>query len=291
VLERGFAFPAKTLQLFQSEKVTGFAGVATTFSRLLQIPELATTQLPHLRYLTCAGGPLLPAQYARLRSALPEVKIFPMYGMTECARIAYSPSQIAEQNPAALAQTVTNLSAWIVDDTGNPVKTGVTGELVVRSSFIAYGYWRNVEATAEKFKTGDYFNDQILYTGDYFRQDEQGYFYFVGRKDEILKSGGEKVAPIEIENVLLELPEVHEVCVVGVEDADLGEAVAALLVLKEGATLSEKQIQQHCRKARLEQIKIPKFIRFVSELPKSHNGKILRRQARLLQHPNLENAP
>jgi acyl-coenzyme A synthetase/AMP-(fatty) acid ligase len=134
------------------------------------------------------------------------------------------------------------------------------------------GYWQNPEATAKRYRPGPLPGERLCYTDDLFRMDEAGYFYFVGRQDDIIKNRGEKVAPKEVENILYELPGVVEAAVIGVPDPILGQAVKALVVL-DGATLTKAQVLAHCR-AHLEDFMIPKYVEFRDELPKTTSGKI-----------------
>ena len=134
------------------------------------------------------------------------------------------------------------------------------------------GYWKAPEETAERFRPGTLPGEKLCYSGDLFRMDEEGFFYFVARKDDIIKSRGEKVSPREIENVLYELPEILEVAVIGVPDQQLGQAIKAIVVARQDS-LTVQDVLRHCRK-HLEEFLIPKYVDFVKSLPKSHNGKI-----------------
>ena len=150
---------------------------------------------------------------------------------------------------------------------------GSTGELVVRGSHVMRGYWDKPAATAERLHTDAATGHTVLHSGDIFRTDSEGYLYFVARKDDIIKSRGEKVSPREVENVLYGLDGVLEAAVVGVPDALLGEAVKAFVTLKTGVLLTERDVIRHCR-AHLESFMVPKTVIFVDELPKTDTGKI-----------------
>jgi len=166
-----------------------------------------------------------------------------------------------------------NEEVYIVDEKGNRVGPGVVGELVVRGANVMLGYWEMPEETAKRLRPGPFPGEIVLYTGDLFRMDEEGYLYFVARKDDIIKSRGEKVSPKEIENVLYEIDGVVEAAIIGVPDTVLGEAIKAFVVLKEGISLTEKDILRYCSR-HLEDYMIPKYVEFRRELPKSENGKI-----------------
>jgi acyl-coenzyme A synthetase/AMP-(fatty) acid ligase len=135
------------------------------------------------------------------------------------------------------------------------------------------GYWGKPEATARKLKPGPLPGEQVLYTGDYCRMDAEGYLYFVGRGDEIIKSRGEKVAPKEVENVLMDIPGVREAAVIGVPDELLGQAVKAFVVMEQGRIMGERQLQKECQR-RLENFMVPKSIVIVPSLPTTDTGKL-----------------
>jgi acyl-CoA synthetase (AMP-forming)/AMP-acid ligase II len=172
-----------------------------------------------------------------------------------------------------------NEEVYIVNDNGEKVGPGEVGELVVRGSNVMMGYWENPEATAKVLKPGRYPGERVLYTGDLFKMDEDGYLYFVSRQDDIIKSRGEKVSPKEVESAIYELPEVLEVSVVGVPDDVLGQAVKAKVVLKDGKnSLTERQVIAHCMQ-KMERFMVPKYVDFVAALPKTFSGKVMKREA------------
>jgi acyl-coenzyme A synthetase/AMP-(fatty) acid ligase len=144
---------------------------------------------------------------------------------------------------------------------------------VIRGATVMRGYWEKPEETAKKLRPGPLPGEMVLYTGDYCKLDDEGYLYFVGRMDDIIKSRGEKVAPKEVESAIVDLPGVREAAVIGVPDPILGQAVKALVVLDEGSTVTERDIQSQCSR-RLENFMVPKFIEIVAELPKTTTGKI-----------------
>jgi acyl-CoA synthetase (AMP-forming)/AMP-acid ligase II len=168
---------------------------------------------------------------------------------------------------------------WIVDENDRRVGPGVVGQLVIRGATVMKGYWGKPEATERKLKPGPLPGELVLYTGDYCRMDEEGYLYFIGRSDEIIKSRGEKVAPKEVENALMDIPGVREAAVIGVPDELLGEAVKAFVVAENGQMLGEKQLQKECQK-RLESFMVPKSIAIVASLPRTDTAKLNKRALR-----------
>jgi long-chain acyl-CoA synthetase len=271
VLEKSFVYPAAILQKMVKERVTGFPGVPTMFAILLQM-DLSAYDLSALRYVTNTGAALPPAHIATIRDKFPWVQVYSMYGVTESKRTLYLPPEEIDRRPGSVGIAIPNTEVWIEDEAGNRVGPTEVGELVVRGSHVMCGYWENPEATARSFRPGPFPGEQVFRTGDLFRMDADGFLYFVGRKDDVFKCRGQKVAPKEVENVLYGIPGVVEAAVIGVPDPVLGHAPKAFLVL-DGVELSEADILRHCR-AHLEDHMLPKRIEFWDELPKTTSGKI-----------------
>lgn len=276
VLERSFAYPHAVLEKIKQEKVTGFPIVPTIAALLLQM-DLGKYDFSSLRYLTNTAAALPTEHIARLRTSFPRAKLFSMYGLTECKRVSYLPPDQLDLRPGSVGKGMPNEEVYIVDDKGNRVGPGVVGQLVVRGSNVMKGYWEMPEATASALKPGPLPDEHVLYTGDLFKMDEEGFLYFVGRMDDIIKSRGEKVGPKEVENVLSSLEGVAEAVVVGVPDQILGQAVKAFIQVKEGMSLTEKDVLRHCSR-HLEDFMIPKIVEFRALLPKTANGKINKRE-------------
>jgi amino acid adenylation domain-containing protein len=273
VLERSFTFPAQILNLMVDEGVTGFPGVPTIFSILAELKSLKDYDLSRIRYVTNTAAALPVKHILMLRDIFPAARIYSMYGLTECKRCTYLPPKDIDRKPASVGIAIPNTEMWIVDEDGNKVGPGIVGQLVIRGATVMKGYWEKPEATAKKLKPGPLPGEQVLYTGDYCKMDDEGYLYFVGRMDDIIKSRGEKVAPKEVENMLMNIPGVKEAAVIGVPDDILGQAVKAFIVLEEGITMGEKQLQKECQ-SRLENFMVPKYIVEVTDLPKTDTGKI-----------------
>jgi long-chain acyl-CoA synthetase len=279
VLDKGMVFPHVTLTRMAAEGVTGFGMVPTMAAVLLGL-DLAKYDLSRLRYVTNAGAALPTEHVRRFRAALPHVDLVLMYGQTECLRIAYlEPSQV-DGRPDSVGFGMPNQEVFILDEAGQPVAPGTPGELVVRGSHVMRGYWKLPEQTEAKLRPGRFPGERVLHTGDLFRRDAEGYLYFVSRQDDIIKSKGEKVSPREVEDALFALAEVQEAAVVGVADPVIGQAVKAVLVLREGASLSAREVQRHCAQ-RLEDFMVPSIVEFREELPKTTTGKILKRELAL----------
>lgn len=276
VLERSFAFPAQVLGLIADEGVTGLPGVPTVFSTLLGLKSLKEHHLSSIRYVTNTGAALPEKQIRQLRDLLPAARIYSMYGLTECKRCTFLPPEDIDRKPLSVGIAIPNTEMWIVDENDQRVGPDVVGQLVIRGATVMRGYWGKPEATARRLKPGPLPGEQVLYTGDYCRMDADGYLYFIGRSDEIIKSRGEKVAPREVENVLLDVPGVSEAAVIGVPDELLGQAVKAFVVIEQGRTLGAKQLQKECQR-RLESFMVPKCIVIVPSLPRTDTAKLNKR--------------
>lgn len=277
VLERSFTFPIKVLEVMVRERVTVFPGVPTMFSMLMNLQSLPSFDLGALRMITNTAAALSEAHIQRLRALFPQATLFSMYGLTECKRVTYLPPEQLDIRPTSVGRGMPNEEVWLVDEAGQRLPNGSRGELVVRGSNVMLGYWEKPEATAQRLKPGPTLGGQagapVLYTGDLFRTDADGYLYFVARKDDIIKSRGEKVSPKEVENALYAIEGVLEAAVIGVSDELLGQAVKAFVVLKPGVELTEREVIRECL-ARLENFMAPKRVVFLDALPKTDTGKI-----------------
>lgn len=273
VLEKDFVYPVAILQRLLEEKVTGFPGVPTVFALLFKTSLLERMDFPALRYISNTGAALPIEFIKKLRVSFPKARIYSMYGLTECKRVAYLPPEDIDRKPGSVGHAMPNCEVYLADDEGHPVQRGKIGELYVRGSNVMQGYWSLPEETARALGPGRHSYERVLRSGDLFKMDEDGYLYFVGRKDDIIKSRGEKVSPKEVENILYQLEGVEEAAVIGVRDEVVGQAVKAFVKITPPHRLTERQVIQYCAK-NLENFCVPKYVEFVDELPKSENGKI-----------------
>jgi len=276
VLERSFTYPEVALRRAVAEGVTGLPLVPTMSAILLQM-DLTRYDWSRLRYITNTAAALPTEHIIRLRRLLPHAKLFSMYGLTECKRVSYLPPEEIDRRPGSVGRGMPNEEVYVVDDGGRRVGPGVVGELVVRGANVMCGYWELPEETARRLKPGPLPDEKVLYTGDLFRCDAEGFLYFVGRKDDMIKSRGEKVSPREIENVLYAHPEIAEAAVIGVPDEILGQAIKAIVAPRSGSALDEQAVLRYCAE-RLEDFMVPKYVEILSTIPKTANGKIDKRQ-------------
>lgn len=266
-----FTFPAAFLERLAAERATVLPGVPTLWAMLLGM-DLAAFDLSSLRCLTNTGAALSPAHLQRLRQALPQARLFAMYGLTETKRTLYLPPEWLDQKAGSVGIAIPGTEVWIEDERGQRLGDGAVGELVVRGGHVMLGYWNAPELSAQRFPPGPLPGERLCRTGDLFRRDADGCHWFVGRRDDLLKSRGQKVAPIEIEHTLRELPEVVDAAVIGVDDGTLGTAIVAHVVPR-AATLDARAVLRHC-KARLEDFKVPDRVVFHAALPRTQNGKV-----------------
>jgi amino acid adenylation domain-containing protein len=273
VLERSFNYPAKVLKTMVAEGVTGFPGVPTIYAMLAEMKNLKEYDFSKIRYVTNTAAALPVKHILVLKELFPAARIYSMYGLTECKRCTYLPPEDLDRKPTSVGIAIPNTELWIVDEDDKKLGPNEVGQLVIRGATVMKGYWEKPEATAKKLRPGPIPGEQVLYTGDYCRLDEEGYLYFVGRMDDIIKSRGEKVAPKEVENVLYNIQGVKDAAVIGTPDELFGQAVKAFCVLEEGVTLTEKDVIRACQQ-KLEPFMVPKYVVFVPELPKTTTGKI-----------------
>lgn len=268
VIDNRFLYPEVVLDTMEQEKVTGFSGVPSNFLILLGNSTFASRILEHLRYFTQAGGAMAPETIRKLIAAFGHKEIYIMYGQTEAApRVTWLPPERLHEKVGSIGIAVPGITIELLDDQGTSVAVGETGEIVVSGPNVMMGYWNQPNENREVLKNGK------LHTGDLAKWDDDGYLWVVGRKKEIIKSGGNRVSAKEVEECLLANEKVLEASVVGVPDNVLGEAIRAVVVLKNGFESDQKEIQTYCRK-HLADFKIPKQVVFLDALPKYQSGKV-----------------
>lgn len=277
LLERSFTFPAKTLSRMRDEEATVFPAVPTVYAKILEMshPE----PFHSVRCLTNAAAGLPPAFHEGLRRIFPNALLFRMYGLTECIRVCYLEPELIDAKPTSVGKAIPGTEAFVLDDFDKRVEPGETGLLYVRGQHIMMGYWRAPELTGRMLRNGPYAGDRMLCTHDHFTVDADGDLYFVDRSDDIIKTRGEKVSSVEVENALHEISGVRHAAVIGVEDDVLGQAIRAYVVLQEDAELSEQEIIRVCR-SKLENFMVPREVLLVEELPHTESGKVSKKSLR-----------
>ena len=268
VLENSFMYPNVVLENMAREKVTGFAGVPSTFAILCHRSNFKNAGLPALRYITQAGGPMSHEMAYEIIKTMPQARLYIMYGQTEAsARLSYLAPEDLQRKYGSVGKAIPGVTLDVLNEAGEKVAPGETGEIVATGDNIMTGYWANPEETSKTVR------GNRLYTGDMATVDDEGYIYIISRKTELIKSGGHRIAPREIEEVLLKDPRVFEAAVVGKKDTIAGESVCAFVVLKDGCECGKNDLLRLCSE-HLPGFKVPREIRFIKTLPKTESMKV-----------------
>jgi len=262
--------PAKALQVIGRDRVTVFEGVPTMYAAMLHDPASRSADVSSLR-VCISGGAALPVEIMRGFEQAFGCMILEGYGLSETSPVASFNHPDKVRKPGSIGTPVEGVQMRVVNDAGAELPAGEIGEIVIRGHNVMRGYWRNPEASADAI-TGGWFR-----TGDLARVDEDGYFYIVDRKKDLIIRGGFNVYPREVEEVLYEHPAVAEAAVIGIPHADLGEEVGAAVKLKPGATAAPAELRTFVRD-RVAPYKYPRDVWIVPDLPKGPTGKILRRE-------------
>jgi long-chain acyl-CoA synthetase len=262
--------PGKALEMFGRDGVTIFQGVPTMYGAMLHHPDREQADVSKVR-VCVSGGASLPVELMKAFEEAFGAKILEGYGLSETSPVASFNHPDKERKPGSIGTPIRGVEMKVVDDDGQEVAQGEVGEIVIRGHNVMKGYWNREDATREAIRDG------WFHTGDMAKVDEDGYFFIVDRKKDLIIRGGMNVYPREIEEVLYEHPAVREVAVVAVPHDDLGEEVGAAVALKEGESVGEDELRDFV-KEQLAAYKYPRKIWFVDELPKGPTGKILKRE-------------
>ncbi len=289
VIENRFLYPNVALDTFETEECTGISGVPSTFAILLNRSNFAERKLPHLRYVTQAGGGMSPELTRRLLTVLPDTKILIISGATEAsARLSCLPPKDLPRKIGSIGKAIPNVELRVLRPDGSETDVGEEGEIVARGSNIMSGYWGDPEGTAEVLDEHGY------HTGDLARRDEEDFMFVVGRKKDFIKAGAHRISAKEIEEIILESAEVHEAAVIGVPDEILGEKIRAFVVARDGSEFDPSVLERFLKR-KLPPYKVPTDIVVRDELPKNESGKImkqiLREESRPLSGGRARSAP
>ena len=273
-----FVFARDIFSALVSARITALAGVPTVWS-LLANGGLAKHRFPDLRYITNTGGAMPQEVLKVLREALPTTKIFLMYGLTEAFRSTYLPPEQLDRRPTSMGRAIPDNEILVLNEQGRPCAPGEVGELVHRGSTVSMGYWGNREATDRVLKPnpllppelGDC--ERVCYSGDLVKMDEDGFLYYVGRRDTMIKSSGYRISPTEVEEVLFETGKLRQAAVIGVPDEVLGQCIKAFVVPKDGEDVGSEALLVHCAE-KMPRHMVPKYLELMAELPKTSSGKV-----------------
>jgi acyl-CoA ligase (AMP-forming) (exosortase A-associated) len=275
-----FVFARDIVQTLLKERITGLAGVPTLWSLLAQPSSTLDKQpLPDLRYITNTGGAMPQAVLKILRQALPTTRIFLMYGLTEAFRSTYLPPEELDRRPTSMGKAIPDTEIVVLNEQGQLCQPGEVGELVHRGPTVSLGYWNRPEDTARALRPnpllpaemGDC--EKVCYSGDLVRTDDEGFLYFVGRRDTMIKSSGFRISPTEVEEVLFQTGKLRGVAVIGLPDAMLGQSIKAFVVPRDGETLDVATLLEICAD-KMPRYMVPKAVEVLGELPKTNSGKV-----------------
>ncbi|HEX8103614.1 MAG TPA: long-chain fatty acid--CoA ligase [Solirubrobacteraceae bacterium] len=265
--------PGKALEVIQRDKVTVFQGVPTMYHALLNHPERENYDVSCLK-LCMSGGAALPVEVLKGFEEAFNCKVLEGYGLSETSPVASFNHPDKERKAGSIGTPIKGVEMKVVDEDGKDVPQGEVGEIVIKGHNVRKGYWNRAEATEEVMKDG------WFHTGDMAQVDEDGYFFIVDRKKDMIIRGGYNVYPREIEEVLYEHEAISEAAVVGVPDEKMGEEVGAAIVLKEGQDVDADELRDYV-KDKVAAYKYPRKIWFLDELPKGPTGKILKREIKV----------
>jgi long-chain acyl-CoA synthetase len=265
--------PQKALQIIERDNVTVFEGVPTMFSAMLHADNKDDVDVSGLR-ICCSGGSAMPVEVLKGFEEQFSCKVLEGYGLSETSPVASFNHPDRERKPGSIGTPIEGVEMKVVDEDGKDVAQGEVGEIVIRGHNVMKGYWKRDDATKEAIRDG------WFHTGDMAKVDEDGYFFIVDRKKDMIIRGGYNVYPREIEEVLYEHPAVREAAVVGIPHDELGEEVGAAVALKEGESVDADELQKFVKDS-VAAYKYPRHVWFVDELPKGPTGKILKREIEL----------
>ena len=274
VINNQFAFPQLVLDQLERTQCTGLAGVPSTYQILLRSSNLGQRALPALRKLQQAGGRLLDVYIHQLRTALPDARLYVMYGQTEAtARLSYLQPAELPGRVGSIGKGMPGVELRVLHPDGTPVEVGEVGEIVARGDSIACGYWHDSELTAQGFRDG------ALWTGDLARVDADGFIFVVDRARDFIKASGHRVAARQVEDAIAAVADVIEAAVIGVPDDVLGEAIKAFVVLRRDAAATRDDILRHCRRV-LPAYSVPRELVVLPALPLGPSGKVAKSELR-----------
>ncbi|HQK69963.1 MAG TPA: AMP-binding protein, partial [Bacteroidales bacterium] len=274
VFNNSFIFLGGVIKSLLDYKCTGFAGVPTHFQVLLRKSDsFKTTSFPDLRYVTQAGGKLAPVFIDEFIEAHPDIRFVVMYGQTEAtARLSWLPPELWESRKGSMGKGVPGVELRVVNEKGELIRPGETGEVIARGDNIMMGYYADEEGTKKTIRDG------WLYTGDLGTVDEEGYIYLTARSKEIIKVRGKRISPKEIEAVILSLPDVIDCTVEGIEDEIEGEKLKATVIIRKDPAqeITSDFLIEYCS-GRLELFKVPQIYDIKEELTISSTGKKIKK--------------
>lgn len=276
-----FRFPDDIVKVLAKERITGLAGVPPLWSLLAQpSSSFHKNPLPHLRYITNSGGAMPLPVLDALRKAQPHIHPYLMYGLTEAFRSTYLPPEEVDRRPTSMGKAIPDTEILVVNEKNEVCKPGEVGELIHRGPTVSMGYWGQREATERVLRPNpllppelQHSGERVCYSGDLVKSDEEGFLYYVGRRDATIKSSGYRISPTEVEEVLFATGKLREAAVIGIPDDVLGQAIKAFVVPSDGQSIKEDELRAFCA-SRMPRYMIPRYFEVLQNLPKTSSGKI-----------------
>lgn len=289
IVEQSFIFLASIFENIEKYKPTVFPGVPTIYAMMIASNKKERISFECIQKITSTAADL-PAEFMPdLQKIFPNALIFKMYGLTECKRVCYLEPELINERPQSVGKAIPGTEVFLLSPEGNPVPVGEPGILHIRGPHVMLGYWNNERLSKEMLKPGKLPGERILCSNDWFKVDEDGLLYFLGRNDDIIKTRGEKVSPIEVENVIYSIEGVKEVAILGIPDKVMGESIVAIITTDGTAQVNEKIVHRKCL-SQLESFMVPGKIVILNEMPKSSNGKIDKKELKkMLQNETDKN--
>jgi long-chain acyl-CoA synthetase len=273
IVEQSFTFQTSVYKQIELYKPTVFPGVPTIYAMMIAKNNKTGLLFETIKKITNTAAALPDEFIPDLKKIFPNALIFKMYGLTECKRVCYLEPELIDIKKGSVGKAIPGTEVYLLSPEGNPVPPGERGILHIRGPHIMLGYWNKEELSREMITQGSLPWERILCSNDWFRTDEDGFLYFLGRSDDIIKTRGEKVSPVEIENTIYKINGIKEVAVIGVPDEILGEAIIAFVTTDERCIIEENEILKECN-SKLEIFMVPQHVIILNEMPKSSNGKI-----------------
>jgi acyl-CoA ligase (AMP-forming) (exosortase A-associated) len=272
-----YLLPRDVLRALAREKITGLAGVPPLWLQLADLPWPEGVD-SHLRYMTNSGGAMPRATLGKLRTNSPRTQFFLMYGLTEAFRSTFLPPEEADARPDSIGKAIPNAEILVLRPDGTECDPDEPGELVHRGSLVALGYWNDAAKTADRYKpiparaNGLVLTELAVWSGDTVRRDAQGYLYFVGRRDEMIKTSGYRVSPTEVEEAVYATGMVGDVVATGVPHPKLGQAIVLVASQPAGKDADDTALITALKQT-LPNYMVPHAVRWMPELPRNPNGK------------------
>jgi len=275
-----YLLPGDIIRTIEKEEITGLAAVPPLW---IQLARLDWGNVKTLRYITNSGGAMPRSTLDRLRAALPKTRVFLMYGLTEAFRSTFLPPEEIDRRPDSIGKAIPNAEILVLREDGSPCAPGEPGELVHRGALVSMGYWNDPEKTASCFRSlaskqhGLTIPELAVWSGDTVRMDDEGFLYFIGRRDEMIKTSGYRISPTEIEEVVYAAGKVGEAVAMGVPHPVLGQAIVLIVTQRENAILKDEDLLMICKR-HLPAFMLPSQIEVrQGHLPRNPNGKIDRK--------------